>query len=98
MIQPRFTTAKIDNFLLIKYSKKNLNDIPSHVGVSPKVDDWNNWQEKMFRTMLDQLNFFYPKATVHVLTNEKHNDQKRLVWHYRPDLEPNHTAKFELYS
>ncbi len=98
MIQPRFTTAVIDNFLLIKYGKKNLNDIPSHVGVSPKVDDWNEWQEKMFRTMLSQLNFFYPKATVHVLTNEKHKDLKKLVWHYRPDLEPNHTAKFELYS
>ena len=98
MLFPRTNTKKIDNFLLIKYDKKNLNDIPSHVDYGTKVDVWNSYQEKMFETMLNQLNFFYPHSTIHVLTNENHKNLKKIKFHYRPDLEPNHTAKFELYS
>jgi hypothetical protein len=98
MIHPRTNKLLIDNFLLVKYSKKNLNDIPSYVEHSTKVDLWNSTQDTMFSTMVSQLNFFYPKATVHVLTNERHKNLKKLIFHYRPELEPNHTAKFELYS
>ncbi len=52
----------------------------------------------MFRTMLEQLHFFYPKANIHILTNEKHKDSGKLIYHYRPDLEDNHNAKLNLYG
>lgn len=88
----------IDNFILIKYRKRSL-DAPKHVKGAPKLSDWNDYQEMMFRTMLDQLNFFYPKAAVHVLTNEPNNDNiENVVWHYRPEIEANHSAKLLLYS
>lgn len=93
MLQPVIST-NIDNFILIKYTKHHW-DIP-HIKVN--LESWNSHHEMMFRTMLDQLHFFYPNSTIHVLTNEKHKDEKRLVWHYRPDIEENHTTKLHLYG
>jgi hypothetical protein len=87
----------ITNFILIKY-RKTVSDVPSHVGIAPSLTEWNDRQEQLFRTMLEQLRILYPKATVHVLTNERNRDTKRIVWHYKPHLAENHSAKLHLYG
>jgi hypothetical protein len=88
--------CRIDNFILIKYSKESL-DAPKHIK-KVNMRQWNKNQQFMFDTMVEQLNFFYPLAKIHVLTNEKHEDFNNLIWHYHPELESNHNSKLLLYG
>lgn len=74
----------IENFILVKYTKKTVA-IPDH-------------NELMFRTMLEQLNYFYPYSTIHIITNEKHKDTAKLIWHYDLDLETSHITKLKIYG
>jgi hypothetical protein len=97
MLNPVFAKKSIDNFILIKYIKNSM-DAPRHVYAELSLSKWNNHQEMMFRTMLEQLHFFYPKANIHVLTNKKQDDTGKIIWHYKPEMEDNHSAKLNLYG
>lgn len=83
---------EIQNFILVKYTKHQW-DSPLHVE-QPNLNEWNAYHNMMFNTMLDQLHFFYPHANIHVLTNEKEKDFGKVVWHYRPSLEENHSTSW----
>ena len=96
-MHPIASHQKIENFILIKYTKKSL-DAPDHVKDAPKLTDWNDYQELMFRTMLEQLNYFYPTSTIHIITNEKHKNTSKLIWHYQENLEANHNTKLSIYG
>jgi hypothetical protein len=96
-MHPTVSHKTITNFILIKYTKKSL-DAPDHIKYVPKIGDWNDCQETMFRIMIEQLNYFYPKSTIHIITNEKNKNTNRLIWHYNPNLETNHNTKLMIYG
>lgn len=73
-------------------------EAPKHVYTTLSLTNWNAHQETMFKTMLEQLNFFYPKSIIHVLTNEDHKDTDNIVWHCKPELADNHSIKLNLYG
>lgn len=47
--------------------------------------------------MIKQLQYYYPKAFIHVLTNQNINKQKNLIV-YKKELENNHCCKFLIYD
>jgi hypothetical protein len=95
---------KIEDFILVFYRRESLYDGPpiSRMPVCLKhskktCDFYIDSQLEMLKKTINQLNFFYPKSKIHLMTNVKDNLVDNVVYH-RIDFESNNTAKFYIYS
>jgi hypothetical protein len=55
-------------------------------------------QYKLFEFSKQHIHKVYPKAHIHILTNQKHWKDNNYITHHVEDFPPTHTIKFKLYG
>ena len=63
-----------------------------------EVEPTSKFFARMLRLMLMQLDYWYPEAKVHILSNKKLADTKQVVCHHEPTLKPCWSSKFLIYG
>lgn len=61
------------------------------------LDEYNTIQVKLLWQLADQIAVLYPKATLHIITNEDHVDRGNMVFH-KLNFPPSHVAKIHMYG
>jgi hypothetical protein len=88
----------VSNFILIKYARDVLDNKPPWESIDSQGERaYFDVQPVLFDLMVKQIRNIYPKAKIHVLTNDPSYKAEGLVVHVR-DFTPNHTAKYLLYG
>ena len=85
-------------FILIKYKKESVLGPQSKSFSNIDYRTYIYSQDILFEIMQKQIFHFYPKADIHVLTNDKtYKDRSNLTFHFK-NFKPNHTCKFLLFG
>lgn len=89
---------QIENFLLLKYRRPQLIPPPNSDYTAADKSLYLACQDILYYRSVEQIQHFYPRAHIHVLTNETLPSQAGISY-YRFDEEwTNHICKFRLYS
>lgn len=91
--------ADIKNFITTKYSRKELGYLKDFFPQADEkfLEEWNNIHLRLFYQLKHQIKILYPNATLHVITNEKINNDKKIIYHYF-DFECSHVIKLFMYG
>ena len=92
----------IRNFILTRYLRETWDNNPHHMNKAcgnMDMQKWHEVQEMLYKQQIKQLKYLYPKATIHVLTNdEKRLKEKDVTVHYKKDMPSCHLAKLNVYG
>jgi hypothetical protein len=87
---------QVNNFLLLKYQR---SDLKSPTPLSEKDKSvYLNCQDVLFRRTIEQIQFFHPKAHIHVLTNENMQSTASVSYYVYEEKWDNLLCKFKLYG
>jgi hypothetical protein len=88
------------NFILIKYKKNNDFKNYKNKNLYNNIDYkfYLEIQSKLFDVMIKQINYFYPKSNIHIITNEKKQKEKNNETFHYIDFKSNHICKFYIYG
>lgn len=93
---------EIKNFILTRYLRKTWDNMPQDVRNVYGDMDMNKWdcvQEDLYKQQIKQIKSFYPKANIHVLTNdEKRLNEKDIIVHFKKDMPSSHISKLLVYG
>jgi hypothetical protein len=85
----------IENFILVRYDKKELNIADKLcTQLSPRRFEI---QRYLYAGCLKQIKKFYPKATIHVLTN-KADSTPGVIYHVMETLPTNNLSKLQIFG
>lgn len=88
----------IQNFLLLKYKRKELITPPNDQFSKDEKELYLQCQDVLFYRTIDQIQFFHPKAHIHVLTNENLISTDKITFYIHREVWTNLICKFKLYS
>lgn len=61
------------------------------------LEEYNEIQIKLLQKLSNQIKVLYPKATLHIITNEDHQNKGNIHFH-KFDFAPSHVAKNYMYG
>lgn len=87
---------KIKNFITTKYTKKKTEGLYKYAD-EDFLKKWNELHEKLHRHLQYQIKYLYPEAHLHIITNDDHQNNKKVTYH-KFDFEDNHLIKLFMYN
>jgi hypothetical protein len=91
MIKP----PKIEAFILVNY-KKPIDAMKFYDGAPEDAMHYLEMQDRMLQQMIFQINYWYPKTEIHLITNRDVAPGGTTI--HRLPIANNHTAKFQVFG
>lgn len=88
----------IRNFLLLKYKRPKLISPERYNYSDEEKQQYLDCQDILFYRTIEQINYFHPKAHIHVLTNENLISTNNISYYIFNEVWSNLLCKFKLYS
>ena len=90
---------EINHFISMRWTKLVMEPPPEHRKdlKTRNLQEYNKIQIDLMNQLSKQIKILYPKAILHIITNEDHVDRDNLRFH-RYDFAPSHLAKNYMYG